>query len=86
MEGNNIIVLSGYSMSTLEKKLTIYGFFRCYQSLIVNLAKVNSVHADNKNKWYTIKVEGYNGEVPLSREKYNELLVLLKSKYEDFSS
>ena len=75
------MLLSGYSMNELEQILEGYNFYRCYQSFIVNLSKVSYVRADNEAKNFALIFDGYAGEVMVSREKYTEVLQLLKSKY-----
>ena len=79
-DGREILPL-GYTMSQLEQMLEGYGFYRCYQSFIVNLSKVSFIRADNDSKNYAIQFSGYNGEIFLSRDKYAELLKLLKERY-----
>ncbi len=81
MDDGRKISLSGYSMKRIESGFTDFGFFRCHQSLLVNLAKINSVVVNNANKWYSLTLEGCTTEIPLSREKYNELLEKLKNQY-----
>lgn len=81
MEGGREIALSGYSMKKMEERFGEYGFFRCHQSMLVNLAKINAVIADNDSKYYSLTLEGCNTEIPLSREKYNELLAELQERY-----
>ena len=68
----------GYSMSQLEQMLEGCGFYRCYQSFIVNLSKVSFIRADGNSKTYAIQFDGYDGEILLSRDKYPELIALLK--------
>ena len=75
------IILSGYSLDELEKLLAAYNFYRCYQSFIVNLSKVSFVKVNNETKNYVLTFEGYAGEVSISRDKYNELVNLLREKY-----
>ena len=75
------IALLGYTMNQLEEMLESCGFYRCYQSFIVNLSQVAVVRADNEAKNYAIRFKGYEGEILLSREKYAELVVLLKGRY-----
>lgn len=84
VEGNEII-LSGYSLDELEKLLSVHNFYRCYQSFIVNLSKVSFVKVDNETKNYALTFEGYAGEVAISRDKYNELVRLLREKYANIS-
>ena len=75
------IALLGYTMNQLEEMLEGCGFYRCYQSFIVNLSQVAAVRADNEAKNYAIRFKGYEGEILLSREKYAELVELLKGRY-----
>jgi len=75
------IALLGYTMTQLEEMLEGCGFYRCYQSFIVNLSQVTIVRADNEAKNYAIRFRNYEGEILLSREKYAELVSLLKGRY-----
>ena len=68
-------------MNEIEHFLEGSGFYRCYQSFIVNLSKVSFVRVYNASKNYTIQFKGYSGEVLLSRSKYSELVGLLKERY-----
>ncbi len=77
--------LLGYTMSDLEKMLERHGFFRCYQSYIVNLSKVAAVRVDTEEKRYAIRFEGYEGEVPISRKKYAEIVSRLHEKSVEIS-
>ena len=81
MEDGREIALSGYSMKKMEESFGDFGFFRCHQSLLVNLAKINAVIADNESKYYSLTLDGCQKEIPLSREKYNELLGELQERY-----
>lgn len=75
------IALLGYTMNQLEEMLNGCGFYRCYQSFIVNLSQVAAVRVDSGAKNYSISFKDYAGEILLSREKYTELLELLKGRY-----
>ena len=75
------IALQGYSMNQLNELLSGSGFFRCYQSFIVNLSKVSAVHADSGAKNYTLHFKDYEGGILLSRKKYAEIMGLLKDRY-----
>lgn len=75
------VILSGYSLDELEHILEGHNFYRCYQSFIVNLSKVSYVKANNETKSFSLVFDGYAGEVMLSRDKYTEVIQLLKSKY-----
>lgn len=61
------------------------GFYRCYQSFLVNLSKVSFIRVDNESKNYALLLEGYAGEILLSRNKYQEVLKLLKNKFAGIS-
>lgn len=54
-----------------------------YDMLIVGSgpAGVSAVHADSGAKNYTIRFKDYEGEILLSREKYTEIMSLLKERY-----
>ena len=80
-EGGAEVVLQGYTMNEIEHLLEGSGFYRCYQSFIVNLSKVAFVRADSASKNYAIQFNGYDGEILLSRNKYGELIGLLKERY-----
>lgn len=75
------IILANYTMDELENLLSVCGFYRCYQSFIVNLEKVTSIHVNGEKKVYTLQFDGYDGEIILSREKYAHILDVLKEKY-----
>lgn len=75
------IMLNGYTMDELTQQLSRDGFYRCYQSYIVNLSKVSSVRVDNVSKNYSLQFDGYAGEIMLSRDKHTEIVQLLKEKY-----
>ena len=76
-----VLLLEGPAQPYVEQMLEGCGFYRCYQSFIVNLSKVSFIRADGSSKTYAIQFDGYDGEVLLSRDKYPELLTLLKEKY-----
>ncbi len=80
-ESGREIVLQGYSLGEIESLLAGSGFFRCYQSFIVNLSKVSFIRANSDSKSYAIQFAGYSGEILLSREKYPELVELLRERY-----
>ena len=72
---------AGLHDEQLEQMLEGCGFYRCYQSFIVNLIDIRIVRADGSSKTYAIQFDGYDGEILLSRDKYPELIALLKEKY-----
>ena len=75
------IMLNGYTLDELTQILSANGFYRCYQSYIVNLSKVSCIRVDSVTKNYTLQFDGYAGEILLSRDKYGEIVSLLKDKY-----
>lgn len=79
--GGTEIPLTGYTMEELEQLLEGSNFYRCYQSFLVNLDRVSFVKANSDSKSYALLLEGFDGEVILSRQKYNQVLELLKDRY-----
>lgn len=75
------IMLNGYVLDQLTQILAPSGFYRCYQSYIVNLSKVSCIRVDSVSKNYSLQFDGYAGEILLSRDKYIEIVQLLKDKY-----
>lgn len=70
---NNESFIADYTLSELEEKLKVYGFYRCHRSYIINLQKVTEMITWSKNS-YSIKIEGLeNTFVPLSRKKVKEM-------------
>ena len=80
-ENGEEIVLLGCTMNEIEQMLEGSGFYRCYQSFIVNLSKISFIRADNDAKNYAIQFHGFDGEILLSRDRYGEIVTLLKEKY-----
>ncbi len=79
-ESGETIELSGYTLGDLEKMLEKHGFYRCYQSYLVNLSKVTAVNVDNEAKKYTLQFSGCEEDIPVSRSKYAKLISLLCGK------
>lgn len=75
------LFLVGYTMDELEELLRDCGFYRCYQSFIVNLEKVTAINVDSEKKIYSLDFSGYDGQALISREKYSEVMKLLREKY-----
>ncbi|RBP66743.1 LytTR family two component transcriptional regulator [Alkalibaculum bacchi] len=57
---------SNYSIQELEKKLSDKGFFRTHRSFLVNLNKIKEI-SPWFNGSYMALLDGYDGEVPISR-------------------
>lgn len=79
------IMLNGYTLDELSQLLSTAGFYRCYQSFIVNLSKISSIRADSVSKNYALQFDGFVGEILLSRDKYGEIIKLLKDRYANIS-
>ncbi|QGH36820.1 ABC transporter ATP-binding protein [Gracilibacillus salitolerans] len=74
-EGKAMIVINHESFSLdstlaeIEKKLEVYGFYRCHRSYIVNLQKVREIITWSKNI-YSLRVDNQvKSTIPLSRTK-----------------
>lgn len=81
MDDGREILLYRYTLEELEQQLQGSGFYRCYQSFIVNLSKIAAIQADKSAKSYTIVFEGNRGEIMLSRSKYAEIVELLRQRF-----
>lgn len=74
-EGKAFIVINNESfaldltLAEIEKKLELYGFYRCHRSYIVNLQKVREIITWSKNT-YSLKINNkVQATIPLSRTK-----------------
>lgn len=85
MVDHSTIELSGYTIGQLEKLLAGNGFFRCYKSIIVNMAQVVFVRNGNETKTYSLLIGKDLAELPLSREKFTEALQMLKQEFTGIS-
>lgn len=79
------VTVSNYSMDDLDAMLSTSHFYRCYSSFIINLERVERININNDKKLYSITLDGFDGEIILSREKYKELMAVLKKKYSDLT-
>lgn len=84
-QDGRMIYLFRYTMEELETLFSGCGFYRCYQSFIVNMSKVAGIRVDNEKKIYSILFKDYSGEIMLSRDKYSEFVSLLKRQYANVS-
>lgn len=66
------------------KKLALifeeYGFYRCHQSVLVNLELIEALRPDMFKRTYQLKLRGVEETLPLSRDRKNELQDLLKER------
>lgn len=68
------------TLTEVEKKLEVYGFFRCHRSYIVNLQKVREIITWSKNT-YSLKINNQNETtIPLSRTKIHTIQELFSLK------
>lgn len=79
-DGKTIIYIEGaqYSMDAtlteLEKKFAVYGFYRCHRSYIVNLQKVREIIIWSKNS-YSLRLDNKaQSTIPLSRTKIQDIM------------
>lgn len=70
---NDQSYLMDLTLSEIEKKLNVYGFYRCHRSYIVNLQKVREIITWSKNA-YSLRIDnGVQSTIPLSRTKIQEI-------------
>ena len=66
------------TMTELEEKLKIFGFFRCHRSYLVNLQRIQELISYSKNS-YTLILKGEAGTtLPLSRSRLDDLRQLIE--------
>ena len=68
---NRIVTIDGQEIALLGYTM----------NQLEDLSQVAAVRADNEAKNYAIRFKEYEGEILLSREKYAELVALLKGRY-----
>ncbi|RFA33342.1 ABC transporter ATP-binding protein [Virgibacillus dokdonensis] len=78
-DGKAMIVVNDASyaldatLGDMEKKLAVYGFYRCHRSYIVNLQKVREIITWSKNT-YSLRIDNQSqSTIPLSRTKIQEI-------------
>lgn len=81
-----IVCKNGRTLETTEslKKLyqvfEEYGFYRSHQSVVVQIALIESISSDMFHRSYLIKLKGIKEEVPLSRDNYATLRSILEQR------
>ncbi|MET3574170.1 LytR/AlgR family response regulator transcription factor [Bhargavaea ullalensis] len=70
---------TGDSMKNIEDMFGPYGFYRAHQSFIVPLHRIESIRPDSLTRSYTIRLDD-GSELPLSRNKFQELKELLEKQ------
>lgn len=85
-DGKSQIVINDESfamdatLAEVEKKLEVYGFFRCHRSYIVNLQKVREIITWSKNT-YSLKIDNQmESTIPLSRSKIQAIQTIFNLK------
>ncbi|MBU9711934.1 response regulator transcription factor [Evansella tamaricis] len=85
-DGKAMIVINDESypmdatLTEMEKKLVIYGFYRCHRSYIVNLQKVREIITWSKNT-YSLRMDNrVQSTIPLSRTKIQEIQDMFQIK------
>ncbi len=78
-DGKAAIVVDGETyimdctLAEIEKKLELYGFYRCHRSYIVNLQKVREIITWSKNA-YSLRIDNkQQSTIPLSRSKIQDI-------------
>lgn len=70
----------GSTLIEIEKRLKVYGFYRCHRSYIVNLQKVREIITWSKNT-YSLRIDNkIQSTIPLSRTKIQEIKDLFNLK------
>ncbi len=68
------------TLSEIEKKLELYGFYRCHRSYIVNLQKVREIITWSKNT-YSLRIDNkIQSTIPLSRAKIQAIQEIFNLK------
>ena len=57
-----------------------YGFYRCHQSFVVQVALIESIKPDMFHHSYLIRLRGSEKEIPLSRDRYAALRTMLDKR------
>lgn len=70
--------LQRYTMEQLESMFTPFGFFRCYQSILVQLSKVAQLAANSDSRTCVMRLRGYQPTLPVSRDKFAQMVALLE--------
>ena len=71
-------IATSYSLQNLQSIFAEYDFIRCHQSFLVPLSKIRHIQADELNRRsYTIRLEGTDQSIPLSRDRFEALESIL---------
>ena len=68
------------SLKKLCQVFEDYGFYRCHQSFVVQVALIESIKPDMFHHSYLIRLRGSEKEIPLSRDRYAALRTMLDKR------
>lgn len=67
-----------FTLNELEHKLSLFGFFRCHRSYLVNLQRITELVSYSRNS-YTLVLKGQQQTIiPLSRSRLEQMKELLE--------
>lgn len=67
------------TLTEVEEKLMMYGFFRCHRSYLVNLQKVREIITWSRNTYSLRLNNNSKSTIPLSRAKVKEIQAIFNS-------
>ncbi|MTD30601.1 LytTR family transcriptional regulator DNA-binding domain-containing protein [Planomicrobium sp. YIM 101495] len=85
-DGQSLLHIKGeafpsfFTLTDLEERLLLFGFFRCHRSYIVNLQKVREVITWTKNSYSLVLDDANKTQIPLSKTKMASLKEMLGLK------
>lgn len=74
---DEVLCIANYTMHELEEMLSEHGFFLGHQSYLISLYRVEAVR-DIGRQLYEVQLKDCGAAVPISRNRYEKLLALLK--------
>lgn len=74
---DEVLRIMNYTMRELEEMLSEHGFFLCHQSFLLSLYRVEAVR-DAGRQLYEALLRGGDKPVPVSRNRYEELIRQLR--------
>lgn len=72
----NSLYQTNMTITTLEKELKQFGFFRCHRSYIVNVQKVVRIEKWTKNSFGILLNNEQQSQIPLSKARVEEMKAL----------
>ena len=77
---NGRVLESSETLKKLYRVFEDYGFYRCHQSFVVQIALIESISSDMFRRSYMIKLSGMDKQIPLSRDNYASLRSTLEQR------